>query len=80
MKCQALGPLVRETLPERPLVLIVVKSLQRQVGKRKPPGQHRQPAFYWVWAQPLQGVRQLPLPLETVRAWRWPCSKRVPLR
>ena len=39
------GPLVREGLPERPLYLIVVKGMHRQVGQRVKHFQHRPPAF-----------------------------------
>jgi hypothetical protein len=71
MKFQVLGPFVREGLPERPLFLIVVKGMHRQVGKRKPRWQHRKPAFYLVSAQPVRGTWQLPLPIDTVLAWLW---------
>lgn len=71
MKFQVLGPFVRDGLPERPLFLIVVKGMHRQVGKRKPRWQHRKPAFYLVSAQQHQGRWQLPLPIETVLAWLW---------
>lgn len=71
MKFQVLGPFVREGLPERPLMLIVVKGMHRQVGKRKPRWQHRKPAFYLVSAQLLQRTWLLPLPVETLLAWLW---------
>jgi hypothetical protein len=71
MKFQVLGPFVRESLPERPLMLIVVKGMHRQVGKRNRRWHHRKPAFYLVSAQPLQDRWQLPLPIETVLAWLW---------
>ena len=71
MKFQVLGPFVREGLPERPLFLLVVKGMHRQVGKRKPRWQHRKPAFYLVSAQQVHGTWQLPLPIENVLAWLW---------
>ncbi len=71
LKFQVLGPFLREDLPERPLFLIVVKGLHRQIGKRKPRWQHRKPAFYLVSAQLIAGTWQLPLPTETVLAWLW---------
>jgi hypothetical protein len=71
MKFQVLGPFVREGLPERPLFLVVVKGMHRQVGKRQPRWQHRKPAFYLISAQPVQKTWQLPLPIETLLAWLW---------
>ncbi len=71
MKFQVLGPFVRESLPERPLFLIVVKGRHRQVGKRKPRWQHRKPAFYLVSAQQTDRTGQLPLPIDTLLAWLW---------
>ncbi len=71
MKFQVLGPFVRDGLPERPLFLIVVKGMHRQVGKRKPRWQHRKPAFYLVSAQHVARTWQLPLPIEMLLAWLW---------
>ncbi len=71
VKFHLLGPFVREGLPEQPLMLLVVKGMHRQVGKRKPRWQHRKPAFYLISAQQIQGTWQLPLPVETVLAWLW---------
>ena len=71
MKFQVLGPFVRDGLPERPLFLIVVKGMHRQVGKRKPRWHHSKPAFYLVSAQQVAGMWQLPLPIDTLLAWLW---------
>lgn len=71
MKFQVLGPFVRESLPERPVFLIVVKGMHRQVGKRKPRWHHRKPAFYLVSAQSVNGTWQLPLPIDALLAWLW---------
>jgi hypothetical protein len=51
MKFQVLEPFVREGLPERPLFLIVVKGMHRQLGKKKLRWHHRKSAFYLVSAQ-----------------------------
>jgi len=72
MRCQLLGPFVREGLPERPLFLIVIKGRHRLVGKRKPRYKHRDPSFYLVSAvQTCAGDWQLPLPIATILTWLW---------
>jgi hypothetical protein len=62
MRFQVLGPFVREGLPDRPLFLIVVKGMHRQVGKQNPRWKHRKPAFYLVSAGHVDGVWQLAAP------------------
>jgi hypothetical protein len=71
MRYQCLGPFVREGLPERPLLLLVVKGMHRLVGKKKRHYQHRKPSFYLISAVPDGDTWQLPLPLETILAWVW---------
>lgn len=61
----------RSMAPSRPMFLIVVKGMHRQVGKRQPRWHHRKPAFYLVSAQPVNGSWQLPLPIEALLAWLW---------
>jgi hypothetical protein len=71
MKFQVLGPFVREGLPDVPVFLIAVKGMHRKVGKRRPHYKHRKPSFYLVSAFQIDGVWQLPLPIETILAWLW---------
>lgn len=71
MKFQVLGPFVRESLPDLPLFLLVVKGMHRRVGKKKLRWKHRKPSFYLVSAVQVNGVWQLPLPIETLLAWLW---------
>lgn len=72
MRYQVLGPFVRESLPERPLFLIVVKGMHRLVGKKKLRYKHRGPSFYLVSAvQTAEGEWQLPLPIITILTWLW---------
>lgn len=72
MTYQCLGPFVRETVPERPVFLIVVKGVHRLVGKKRPHYQHLKPSFFLVSAVQ-QDDRQwaLPLPLQTLLEWLW---------
>ncbi len=71
MRYQVLGPFVREGLPQRPLYLIVVKGLHRQVGQKKKQYKHRGPSFYLVSAVRRDGQWVLPLPIELILAWLW---------
>jgi hypothetical protein len=72
MRYQLLGPFVREGLPERPLFLIVVKGMHRQVGKQVQRYKDRDPSFYLVSAaQPTDGSWQVPLPIDQLLTWLW---------
>ncbi len=71
MRYQLFGPLVREGAPERPLFLIVVKGMHRQVGKRIQHYKHRGPSFYLVSAVLQNGSWQLPFPIEFLLSWLW---------
>jgi len=71
MRHQVMGPFVREGLPERPLFLIIVKGIHRQVGKRRIRYKHRGPSFYLVNAVFKEDAWQLPLPIEEILAWLW---------
>jgi len=71
MRYQVLGAFVREGLAERPLFLIVVKGIHKQVGKRRFHYKHRGPSFYLVNAVFKNNSWQLPLPIECILAWLW---------
>ncbi|HLO13411.1 MAG TPA: hypothetical protein VK206_01185, partial [Anaerolineales bacterium] len=71
MRFQVLGPFVREGLPERPLFLIVVKGMHKQVGKRKIHYKLRGPSFYLVNAIFKNGAWRLLLPIDSILAWLW---------
>jgi hypothetical protein len=72
MRYQLLGPFVREGLPERPLFLIVVKGMHRQVGKQVQRYKDRDPVFYLVSAaQQPDGSWQIPLPIDQLLTWLW---------
>jgi len=65
------GPYLREGNPGQPLFLLVVGGQSYWVGKRSPRRKYRKPAFYLISAVQVQGVWQLPLPIETILAWLW---------
>jgi hypothetical protein len=71
MRYQLIGPVVREGLAERPLFLLVVGGMQRQIGTKKKRTLRREPAFYLLSAVQVGGSWQLPWPLETLLAWLW---------
>jgi hypothetical protein len=71
MRYQVLGPFVRDGLPERPLFLLVVKGMHRQVGTRKRRYKTRKPAFYLISAVQVGDGWQLPLPIDIILAWLW---------
>lgn len=71
MRYQVLGPFVREGLPERPLFLIVVKGMNRLVGKKKRAYKYKGPSFYLVSAVWRADQWALPLPITDLLAWLW---------
>lgn len=71
MTYQALGPFVRDGLPEVPVFLLVIKGMHRQVGKKKKAYKHQGPSFYLVSAIARNGHWQLPFPVPFLLAWLW---------
>lgn len=63
------GPLLREKMPDTPLMLICVRGQTWHAAEHK---RTREPVFYLVNAvQGEDGQWRLPLPLETLLAWAW---------
>jgi len=71
MRYQLLGPFVRDGLPERPLFLLVVRGIHRQIGTKKRRVLHRDPAFYLISAVQEGDSWCLPLPLVRLLPWLW---------
>lgn len=68
MRYRIEGPYLREGLLEKPVFLIVVRGMDRQVsGKRV----KRDPVFYLVSAVKQANSWALPLPEEELLAWAW---------
>ena len=68
MRYRVVGPVVRETLPEQPLFLLVIG------GGKRPPGSRRKqykPCFFLVSAVRRDGAWVLPLPIKELLAWLW---------
>ncbi len=68
LRCRVEGPFLREGLPDKPVFLIVVGGMDRQVNGRRV---KRNPAFYLVNAFQKDGTWVLPLPLDILLAWAW---------
>lgn len=71
MRYQVLGPFLRETLPDRPMFLIVVKGMHRKKGKKGNHYKHVKPSFYLVSAIQQNDQWVLPLPIQTILEWLW---------
>lgn len=69
LQVKVAGPFLRKTVPDRPLMLIVVRGKQRHRNGRLI---HRDPLPFLVNAvQDETGQWQLPLPLKTLLFWAW---------
>jgi hypothetical protein len=71
LKYRVVGPVVLETVAERPLFLIVVRGLEYYTGKRRRRKHYRKPAFYLVTAIQRDGQWGLPFPIATLLTWAW---------
>ena len=71
MRCQVLGPFVREGLPEKPLFLIVVKGMHRLIRKNPQQYQHTKSSFYLVSAVPRHNQWELPFSINFIVTWLW---------
>lgn len=68
MRYRVEGPFLRDSMPERPVFLLVVRGIQRKVNGRVV---KRKPAFYLVNAIQKQGKWMLPFPAEFLLTWAW---------
>ena len=71
MTYQAVGPFVRDGLPEVPVFLLVIKGMHRLVGKKQKSYKHKGPSFYLVSAVQRKGQWVLPFPATFLLAWLW---------
>lgn len=68
MRYRIEGPFLREGLLEKPVFLIVVRGMDRQVHAKRV---KRDPVFYLVSAVQQANTWRLPLPVEELLAWAW---------
>jgi hypothetical protein len=61
MRYRLVGPFIRDGVAERPLFLLVVRGIHRQIGKKKRRYLHRDPAFYLISAVREDDTWRLPL-------------------
>lgn len=71
LKYRVIGPALLDTLPDRPVFLIVVRGQEYRVGKRKRRKRYRKPAYYLVSAVQREGAWVLPFPVATLLLWAW---------
>jgi hypothetical protein len=71
MRYRLVGPFIRDGVAERPLFLLVVRGIHRQIGKKKRRYLHRDPAFYLISAVREDDTWRLPLPLAQLLPWLW---------
>lgn len=68
MRYRVEGPFLRDSMPERPVFLLVVRGMQRKVNGRMV---KRKPAFYLVNAVHKHGQWVLPFSAEFLLTWAW---------
>jgi hypothetical protein len=71
MRYRLEGPFLRERAANRSLWLLVVGGATWQAGQREPRRAKREPSFYLISAQHVNGQWALPLPESELLAWLW---------